>query len=185
MLELNEIKPGKVIQITGEPYAVIKTDRHKVARGGAILKTKLKNLINGSILDKTYQGSDRAEEASIEKRQANFMYKDESDAHFMDNETYEQFNLSLEQIGDKQKFLRDGTDVEVLYFDNKPVSIDLPIKVELKVISAPPGIKGDSAGSVTKVIELETGAEINAPLFVKEGDVVRINTETGEYAERV
>ena len=184
MLSLNEIKIGKVIQVNNDPYVVTKTDHHKVARGGAVLKTKLKNLINGNVLERTFQGNDKAEEASTEKKKANFMYKDEQNANFMNNETYEQFTISLETIGEKAKFLKDGTDVDVLYFDGNPVAIDLPIKIDLKVISAPPGVKGNSAGHVTKQVELETGAEINAPLFINEGDTIRVNTDTGEYAER-
>ena len=112
------------------------------------------------------------------------MYKDDDNANFMDNETYEQFIIPLNQIGEKQRFLKDDTEVTVLYFDNKPVAIDLPIKIELKVISAPPGVKGNSAGNVMKQVELETGTSISAPLFINEGDIIRVNTETGEYVER-
>ncbi len=185
MLNLNEIKLGAIIQINNEPYIVIRADHHKMGRGGAVLKVKLKNLITGNVLDKTFQGNEKAEEAETEKKKTNFMYKDENEAYFMDNETYEQFSLSLDQLGGKEKFLKEGTDVDVLYYNQKPVAIDLPIKVELKVISAPPGVKGNSAGNVTKQIELETGATINAPLFINEGDIIRVNTETGEYVERV
>ena len=103
----------------------------------------------------------------------------------MDSENYEQFELSLEQIGEKKIFLRDSTDVDILYFEGKPVALELPIKVNLKVISAPPGVKGNSAGNVLKQVELETGAIISTPLFVNEGDIIRVNTETGEYVERV
>jgi elongation factor P len=185
MLSLNEIKIGKLLNISNEPYIVIRADHHKMGRGGAVLKVKLKNLITGNVLDKTFQGNEKAPEAETEKKKANFMYKDGEEAHFMDNETYEQFSIALDQIGDKQKFLREGTDVDILYFQGKPVAIDLPVKIELKVVSAPPGVKGNSAGSVTKTVELETGATINAPLFVNEGDVIRVNTDTGEYVERV
>jgi elongation factor P len=185
MLNLNEIKTGKVIQVNSEPYLVTKIDHHKMGRGGAVLKTRLRSLINGSILDKTFQGNEKAEEADIEKKKINFLYKNGTDAYFMDNETYEQFSLSLEQIGGKQKFLKDGTDVDILYFQGKPVTIDLPVKVDFRVVNAPPAIKGNSAGSVTKMIEIETGAKVNVPLFVNEGDIIRVNTETGEYIERV
>ena len=184
MLNINEIKLGSLIQISNEPYVVIKAAHHKVARGGAVLKTKLKNLITGNVIEKTWQGNDKAKPAETEKKKANFMYKDNNEAHFMDNQTYEQFSLPLEQIGEKIKFLKDSTDVNILYFQNNPVSVDLPVKIDLKVISAPPGVKGNSAGSVTKQVELETGANINVPLFVNEGDVIRVNTDTGEYVER-
>jgi len=184
MLSISEIKNNKVIQVNNEPYIVIKIDHHKMGRGGAVLKTKLKNLINGNVLDKTFQGNDKAEEADTERKKANFMYADENNANFMDNESYEQFTIGLEAIDDKIKFLKEGIDVDVFYFESNPVGIDLPIKMEFKVTSAPPGVKGNSAGNVTKVVELETGTSINAPLFINEGDIIRINTDTGEYVER-
>ena len=184
MLTLSEIKTGKVIKVGDEPYVVVKTDHHKMGRGGAVLKTKLRNLITGNMLEKTFQGNEKAEEAETETKPTNFMYKDENQAYFMDNGTYEQFSLSLEQIGEKQRFLKEGTDVDTLYFSDKPVAIDLPIKMDLKVVSAPPGVKGNSTGNVTKQVELETGAKINAPMFVNEGDIIKVNTETGEYVAR-
>ncbi len=184
MLSLNEIKISKVLEVSGEPFLVTKTDHHKMGRGGAVLKVKLKNLINGNMLDKTFQGNDKADEAEVQKKKANFLYKDEINAVLMDNESYEQFEVPLEQIGDKQKFLKDGTDVDTLYFDDKPVAIDLPMKMEFKVISSPPGVKGNSAGNVTKQVTIETGTQINVPMFINEGDVIRINTDTGEYVER-
>jgi elongation factor P len=184
MLSLNEIKLGKVIQVSGEPFLVVRTDHHKMGRGGAVLKVKLKNLINGNMLDKTFQGNDKADEAETETKKVNYMYKDETDAHFMDNESYEQFSLPVDQIGEKARFLKDGTDVDVLHFEGRPVAVQLPIKVTLKVVSAPPGVKGNSAGNVTKMVELETGAEIAVPMFVNEGDEIRINTDTEEYVER-
>ncbi|MFH1412984.1 MAG: elongation factor P [bacterium] len=185
MLSLNEIKLGKILQINNEPYVVIKSDHHKVARGGAVLKTKLKNLINHNVIEKTWQGNDKAQQAEVVKKKANFIYQDQNSAYFMDNETYEQFNILLNQINGKNKFLKENTDVDIMYFNNQPVSIELPIKIDLKVIQAPPGIKGNSAGNVMKTIELETGLKIQAPLFINQGDIVRINTETGEYAERI
>lgn len=184
MLSLNEIKVGKIIEVNNAPYIVTKTNHHKVARGGAVLKVKLRNLIDASVLDKTFQGNDKAEEANTEKKMANFMYLDDNNANFMDNESFDQFTIGLEAIGDKTKFFKEGTDVDVLYFDSQPVAIDLPIKMDFKVVEAPPGVKGNSAGNVTKKVKIETGAEISVPLFINEGDKIRINTETGEYAER-
>ncbi len=184
MLSLNEIKLGKLLKINGEPYIVIKADHHKMGRGGAVLKTKLKNLLSGSVMEQTFQGNDKAEEAEVEKRSANFLYKDASTAYFMDNETFEQFQLPLDQIGDQDKFMREDTEVEVLYFQNQPMTVKLPIKMTFKVISAPPGVRGNSAGNVMKTVELETGATINVPMFINEGDTIRVNTESGEYVER-
>ncbi len=185
MLNFNEIKTGKVIKVNNEPYIIIKTDHHKMGRGGAVLKIKCRNLINGNVLERTYQGSEKAEEAETETKKANFMYKDKEEVYFMDNASFEQFNLHVEDLGDSEKFLKDGTDVDVLYFEGKPVSISLPIKMEFKVLSAPPGVKGNSVGNVNKLVEIETGAEISVPMFINEGDVIRINTDTGEYVERV
>jgi len=184
MLNFNEIKSGRIIKINGEPFIIIKTDHHKMGRGGAVLKTKCRNLINGNMLERTFQGAEKAEEAETKTKKANFLYKDKDEAYFMDNENFEQFSLSLEEIGDQADFLKDGTDVDVLYFENKPVTISLPIKLEFKVTSAPPGVKGNSAGNVNKVVEIETGAQISVPMFINENDVIRINTETGEYVER-
>jgi len=184
MLSISEIKIGRVVVINGEPYIVLKTDHHKMGRGGAVLKVKLKNLINSGVLDKTFQGNEKAEEAGIEKKKASFMYKDEESANFMDSDTYEQFAIPLEAIGAKQKFLCEGADVDVLCFNNKAVAVDLPVKMKFKVVEAPPGIKGNSAGNVTKKIKIETGAEINTPLFINEGDEIMVNTEKEEYVER-
>lgn len=176
---------GRIIKLNNDPYIIIKTDHHKMGRGGAVLKIKCRNLINGNVLERTYQGTEKAEEAETETKKANFMYKDKEQAYFMDNASYEQFELPLEELGDSALFLKDGTDVDVLHFENKPVSVSLPIKMDLKVVSAPPGVKGNSAGNVNKQVELETGAKINVPMFINEGDVIRINTDTGEYVERV
>ncbi len=184
MLNFNEIKTGRVIKVNSEPFIIIKTDHHKMGRGGAVLKIKCRNLINGNILERTYQGAEKAEEAETETKKANFMYKDKDEAYFMDNASFEQFNLPLEEVGESVKFLKDGVDVDVLYFESRPVSISLPIKMDFKVISAPPSVKGNSAGNVNKQVEIETGALINVPLFIDEGDIIRINTDTGEYVER-
>ncbi len=185
MLSINEIKPGVIITISSEPYLVVKTDHHKMGRGGAVLKTKLKNLITNNALDKTFQGNEKAQIAETEKRKANFLYQEGTEVFFMDNENYEQFSLSKDQIGEKCKFLKEGITVEVLHFNEKPVTVELPIKIDLKVTSAPPGVKGNSAGNITKIVELETGAELTAPMFVNTGDIIKVNTDTGEYVERV
>ena len=184
MLNINEIKTGAVLEINGEPFIVLKTDHHKMGRGGAVLKTRMKNLISGAVLDRTFQGNDKAETAQTERKKAGFLYKDDNEAYFMDNESYEQFSLALEQLGNKTEFLKEGMEVAALYFNDKPVAVELPIKVELKVVSAPPGVKGNSAGNVNKTVELETGAQVSVPLFVNTGDIIRVNTDTGEYVER-
>lgn len=185
MLNFNEIKTGKIIQVNNEPYVIVQSNHHKMARGGAVLKTKLKNIFTGSVLEKTFQGNDKAEEAEIEKQKADFLYQDETEAHFMNNSNYEQFSINLEEIKNQSKFLKEGTEITALYYQGNPVTIELPIKMEFKVIASPPGVKGNSAGNVNKTIEIETGAKINAPLFINEGDIIKVNTDTGEYVERV
>lgn len=184
MLNFNEIKTGKVILLNNEPYVIIKADHHQMGRGGAVLKVKCRNLITSNILERTFQGAEKAEEAGTEHKKANFMYKDKDEVYFMDNNSYEQFFLHVDELGDKLQFLKEGTDVNVLYFNNKPVAVDLPIKMDFKVVSAPPGVKGNSAGNVNKQVEIETGAMVNVPMFIEEGDIIRLNTETGEYVER-
>ncbi len=185
MLSISDIKLGSVIDIKNEPYQVVFTQHIKVARGGAVLKTKLKNLVNGSTLEKTFSGSDKIEEANIERRKANFLYTQEQEYIFMDNTTFEQFHFNKEDIGDLVEYLKEGQEVDVLIFNNNPVSFVLPTKITLEVKSAPDGVKGNSSGAVTKTVVLETGLEVKTPLFVKSKDKIIINTETGEYVERV
>ncbi|NCN25802.1 elongation factor P [Candidatus Falkowbacteria bacterium CG10_big_fil_rev_8_21_14_0_10_37_14] len=185
MLSLSEIKIGKVLKMNNEPYVIIKADHHKMGRGGAVLKTKLKNLINGAVMEQTFQGNEKAEEAEVETKKADYLYKDADNAYFMDNESFEQFELPLDVVGEQMQFLKENTEVSTMHYEGRPVTLKLPIKVELKVTMAPPGVKGNSVGNVMKQAELETGAVINVPMFVETGDVIRINTDTGEYVERV
>lgn len=184
MLSFNQIKLGSFISIDNQPYQVIKTEHSKVARGGAVLRTKLKNIVNGAVLEKTYKSNDQAEEADLGHARAQFLYKEDEEFFFMDNESYEQFSLRKENLGLAANFLKEDNEVEVLSFNDQPISVSLPPKIDLKVTSAPPGIKGDSAGNVTKKVTTETGYVLDVPLFVNEGDSVRINTETGLYVER-
>ncbi len=184
MLNISDIKAGSLVRISGEPYAVLRAEHHKMGRGSAVLKLKLKNLVSGNLLDHTMQGSERIAPAETEKKKVNYLYSDADNAYFMENDTYEQFSLAIDQVGSKKKYLKDGTDVDVLYFDGRPVSVELPIKVKLKVASAPPGVRGNSAGNVTKKATLETGAEITVPMFIEEGDEIIINTDREEYVER-
>ncbi len=185
MLSFNEIKLGSALNIDGQPYLVVKTDHLKMGRGGAVLRTKMRNLINGAVLERTFKPSDQMIEADLEQRRANFLYREGAVFNFMDNESYEQFTIDQESVGPMANYVKDGEDVDVLYFNQKPVSISLPPKVSLKVVQAPPGVKGDSATNATKRVTLETGYEIDVPLFIKEGEMLRINTATGQYVERV
>lgn len=185
MLDISSIKLGVVVKYNNAPYVVTKAEQKQMGRGGSIKVLKLKQLIDGSVLEKTVQGNEKMEEADLERSKSSFLYKEGGEVYFMNSESFEQFSIEEENVGDAINFLKDGTEVSVLYFEGKPVSVQVPVKVELLVTEAPPGVKGDTAGTATKQITLETGHILNAPLFVKEGDVIRVNTETGDYVERV
>lgn len=184
MLSFNQIKLGAVIDVNGQPFQIIKAEHSKTARSGAVLRAKMKNLIDGSVLENTYKQSDTFQEADLSRSKANFMYREGDQFHFMDNETYEQFALDLETVGDISRYVKEGDDVEIMSFNQKPVSLSLPPKVTLKVTQAPPGVKGDTAGNATKRVTVETGYQVDVPLFIKEGEMIRVNTDTGAYSER-
>lgn len=185
MLTINDLKIGTKIEYKDEPYEVIKVEHSKQARGGAILRTTLKNLISSSALEVVFKGGDQFKEADLSESEAKYLYRDKESFYFMDNKNFEQFNLTKTQLGLATDYLAEGTDVKIINFKNKPINIELPAKVDLKVTSAPPGVKGNTADGGTKEIILETGLKIPVPLFIKEGDVVKISTKNGSYVERV
>jgi len=184
MLGLSDIKSGKNIVLDGAPYAVLYHEHSKTGRAGAVLRTRIKNLLTGAVLEKTFQGYDKVEEADITKSKAQFLYKEGENFAFMDNESYEQFNLSAEVLGDAVNYLIEGTEVLVLNFNGMAINIELPVKMTLRVVEAPPGVKGNSVTTGGKVAKLETGLMVSVPLFIKEGEEVIINTERGEYVGR-
>jgi elongation factor P len=136
-------------------------------------------------MEYSFKFGERIEEADVSKESANFLYTDEAGTHFMNNETFETVDLPKETTLDQEKFLKEGLGVQILRFNNKPVSIELPIKIDYKVTEAPPGVVGNSGGNVTKPVTVETGLVVNAPMFIKEGDIIRVDSRTGEYVERV
>ena len=185
MLTINDLKVGTAFKYQGEPYIILKAAHLKMGRGAAVLQAKIKNLKNNNTLEKTFKPADKFEEADLRKKKADFLYTEEDKCNFMD-ENFEQFFIEKSIIVEQLKFLKETQTVDVLYFDNSPIGIELPAKVNLKVTDAPPAVRGDTAqGSVTKLIRLETGAEINAPIFIKQDDTIKINTEKGEYAGRL
>jgi len=184
MLNISDIKSGKNIVHEKAPYAVIFHEQSKTGRAGSVLRTKLKNLITGAVLDKTFQGADSVEEADIHKSKAQYLYREGDNFSFMDNESYEQFTLPKEVLGASTDYLIEGTEIIVLNFNDIPINIELPAKVTLRVIEAPPGIKGNTVSTGGKVVTLETGLRVSAPLFVNEGDSIVVNTEKGEYSGR-
>lgn len=186
MLTINDLKIGTNIRLDNEPYVVIKSEHTHMGRGGATVRLKIRNLLNNKVLERAYKQGDKFAEAELTRAKADFLYSQNNDCHFMDQESYEQFFIAKDNLGLQANLLKEGQIVDVLNFQNQPISIQLPPKIALKVASAPFSVRGDTAqGNVTKTVTLETGLEVQVPLFVKENDVVRINTETGEYVERV
>lgn len=184
MLSINEIKTGRTVILNNEPYVVLRHEHSKMGRAGAVLRTKVKNLITGSVLEKTFQGAEKIEEAEISKSKAQYLYDDAEKFHFMDSATYEQFSLPKKVLANASLYLVEGVEISILNFNGNPVNIELPVKVKLKVTEAPPGIKGDTASGGGKLVTLKTGLKITAPLFIKEEDELIINTEKGEYVSR-
>ncbi len=169
-----------------DPYQVQTANFVRMQQRKPVMQTKMKHLVTGKVLEYSFKHGETIEEADLEKNKANYLYTDPNGAAFMDQKTYEQFSIPLSVVGDAVRFLKEGAEVTTLIFNEVPISVELPKKIDLKVMSADPAVKGDSAqGRVTKMVTLETGATIATPIFVKEGDTVRINSETGEYVERV
>lgn len=185
MLTISEIKTGKNIILDGQPLKVLFHQHSKMGRAGAVLRTRLKNLATGGVLEKTFQGADKVEEADIIQTKAQYLYRDKTGYVFMDNITYDQFTLPEKVLGGIIYYLIEGIEVTVLNFNGRPINIELPIKMKLKVVEAPPGIKGDTVSSGGKTVVLETGLKVGTPLFIKVGDEIIVNTQTGQYVSRV
>lgn len=186
MISYNELKRGVRIIMDKDPYEILETTHIVKGRGQSVIQAKLKNLKTGNVLPKTFRPSDTFEEADIEKQNIKFLYKNKGRCFFCEeNNPKNRFNLAEENLNSSIRFVKEGEIVEGIFFEDSIIDVVAPIKVELKVIDAPPGVKGDRAQSGNKVIKLETGAEILAPLFIKTGDIIEVNTETGEYSRRV
>ena len=182
----SELKKGKQIIINNEPYEIIEASSMFKARGHSVLQVKLKNLITSNIISRTFHPSDIFEEAELFKIKAKFLYSHREDYFFTEKDNpSKRFSLTKKQISSSVKFLKPNQEVKTIIFKEKIINISLPIKIQLKVKQAPPGIKGDRAQAGNKIVVLETGAEINVPLFIEEGDIVEINVEKGEYVRRI
>lgn len=184
MLTINDLKIGTKINFEGAPYVVIFSQHSKLGRGGGIMRTKLRNLISGTIIEKTFAGAEKLEEAELETKKAQYLYHDNDQYHFMDSATFEQFSLAKNQLGNLADFLKEGAEVDILYFEDEPINISLPIKIVLEISYTEPGYRGNTASTVTKPATLETGAQVQVPIFIKTGDKIVIDTRTGEYVSR-
>jgi len=184
MLGITELKTGRKIIWNGEPYQIIDYLHSMIGRGGAVMRTKLKNLITGAVIDITFAGAEKVEEAEISKSHAQYLYHDGDEYQFMDTASYDQFSLSKNVLGNASLYLIEGMEVSILNWNSRPINVEIPVKVTLKVTDAPPGLKGDTASGGDKVVTLETGLQVTTPLFVKTGDSLIINTEKGSYVSR-
>lgn len=185
MSTLTDIRTGAVVKVNNKPYLVTFSQFNRKQQRKPVMRTKLKSLIDGSALEKTFLAGESFEFADIEKKRCQYLYRDPENASFMNNEDYEQFTLPLDQVSESLEFIKDDTEVYVTFYEGKPIGLEPPIKAELKVMETPPGVKGDTATGGTKPAKLETGATVNVPLFINEGDVIEVNTETAEYVRRV
>lgn len=186
MLSYNDIKPGVAVIVDGEPYVCTWNNIMKKQQRRPVNQTKLRHLIKGNSIEYSFQQSDKLVEAEIESQPAIFIYERNGEWFFHDaKDKSKRFTVSEETVGESGKFLKGNMQVETLSFQGKLFRVKVPIKVELKVTEAPPDVRGNTAQGGSKVVTLETGSTLNVPMFVKEGDVIRINTDTGEYVERV
>ncbi len=184
MYTITDLKPGRAITLDGEPYIVLASQFGRKSQSQANMQCKLKNLQTGSIVARNFQGSEKIEPASVGYRHVQYLYGNQGMRSFMDLETYDQFELNDETVGDGVQFLVDGMEVDALMYEEKPIGIKLPVTVVLEVVETSPGLRGDTAQGGDKPAKLSSGATVNVPLFINEGDKIKVNTETCEYVER-
>lgn len=185
MYTVADLKKGLKIILDGDPYLVIAFDFAKPGKGQALYRTKMRNMITGSILDRTYRSGETFEPASLEDRKMQFLYKEGDHFVFMDNQNYEQYRMGEETVGDAKHYLTDNLPVELLLFSDKAIAVDVPNFVNLRVIQTDPWVKGDTSGSDSKPATVETGYMLRVPPFIEENELIVIDTRTGEYSTRV
>ena len=181
----SDFRKGLKVQIDGDPYLIIECNFVKPGKGNALYKCKLRNLVRGSVLDRTYKGGDSLESADVTEISAQYLYRQGETFVFMDNENFEQYELSAEQVDDGWKYLKEGMVCSMMLFNDNPIAMTPPNHVVLKVEYCEPAVKGNTATNVTKPVKFETGAEFNCPAFINQGELVKIDTRTGSYVERV
>ena len=179
-----EFRRGLRIYFDREPYTIVEFQHVKPGKGGAFVRTKLKHLRLGTVIDNTFRAGEKVELVDFEEKRAQFLYRDDR-FQFMDLETYDQISLSEDEIGEAREFLKENLEVELLYVSGAPIAMELPTFVELHVVQTDPGVRGDTASGGSKPATLETGAVVSVPLFINEGDLLKVDTRTGEYLGRV
>ena len=185
-LGVNELKPKTFFIYEGQPYVVLETHHLKMQQRRPVVQTKMRNLMNGKILERNFAQSDVFEEADVSRQKVKFLYSHRDKYWFAnENDPSKRFELGEDMLGDSVKFIKANTILEAILFEEKIISVELPVKMEFKVVEAPPAVRGDTAQGGVKQVQIEPGASINVPLFINQDDIIRINTETGEYTERV
>ena len=179
-----EFKKGLKIQYDGQPYTIVDFQHVKPGKGGAFVRTKLKHMRQGRVIDNTFRAGEKVALVDFDEKHMQYLYKDDR-YHFMDTETYDQISLSPDEVGDARDFLKENTEVDILFIDDSPVTVELPNFLELRITKTDPGIRGDTASGGSKPATLATGAVVQAPLFLNEGDVVKVDTRSSEYLARV
>ncbi|MEK7603949.1 MAG: elongation factor P [Patescibacteria group bacterium] len=185
-LSVNELKPKMFFIYEGQPYIVLETHHLKMQQRRPVVQTRMRNIINGKVLERNFAQSDVFEEAEISKQKIKFLYAHRKQYWFVnDNDQSKRFELEEDILGDSTKFLKPDTILDAILFEDKIINVELPVKMDFKVIEAPPAVRGDTAQGGVKQVKIETGASVNVPLFINQDDIIRINTENGEYTERV
>ncbi len=184
MISTSEFKTGITIELEGEIYSILEFQHVKPGKGAAFVRTKLKNLRSGAIVDKTFRAGEKMPRAHLERKEMEYLYRDDDSYYLMDAETYEQIAVSAEQIGESIKYLKENDRLNIVVHGDEIVGVDLPPNVVLKVVETEPGVKGDTASGASKPATTETGLVVQVPLFVNSGDSIRIDTRTGSYLER-
>lgn len=185
MVLATDLKNGSTFLFEGKPCVVLKYFHQKLGRGGATVRLAYRNLATGTVVEKSFQSTAKFEETTTEKRKLQYLYSDSSNAVFMDPSSYEQVEVPLKILGEDLNYIKEGEEINVLFWEDRALSVDIPPKVVLEVIETTPGVKGNSATNIYKPAKLENGLSIKVPLFVKVGEKVRVDTRTGEYVERV
>ncbi len=180
----NDLKKDVLIDLDNVPYRIVESAHHAMGRGGGVVRVKLKNLLNGSVQEKTFRPSDKIRPAEIERAVVQFLYSEGQTAAFMNQATFDQESISYEVLGEQAKFMSEGSEVTLLSFSGKVIGLEMPNNVYLKVVKTEIGAKGDTATTALKESEVETGQRVMVPLFINEGDVIKVDTRTGQYLER-
>jgi len=184
-VSMTNLRSGLLVEIDGTVYSIVEYQHHKPGKGGAVVRTKLRNVKQGTTVDRTFKASEKLEVAEVDKKQVQYQYRAGDQYHFMDMGTYEDLALSSQALGENLNYLIEGMELEVWLYRGEAIGIEIPITVELKVVEAPPAFRGNTAAGNTKPVTLETGLVVNVPYFIEAGEVLKIDTRTGQYIERV